>query len=562
MNGCSVFGIILPKSYKAEKFLEEGVEAAQSGKWEKALAFFLNASKLVDDPRILNDIGLAYLNIGDEVKAIRYLVRAVKREPDNVYFLLNLAVAYDRAKKYGLALEIYNKILQVKPGWVYVSINKAYTLSNLKKLSDAVKIYKGILQKDPENLFALSSLGGLYARIGQYDKALELYKRILSKYQYPEIYLAMGAIYELKNDFNRAIVYYNKSIKLNPDFSLAYFLYGDLKIKIGDIKEGVKYLEKSVELAKKGYEAPSYVGGNYFILAGMEESIGDDKTASYYYRKAFSLYPVLKELKRPVDVDAMLGLAIFLKDSDKLDEAEKKVKEMIAVDPKDPLAYSLLGDIYYLKGEMGSIEKRQGYYKKAISNYKKSLSLDSNQSEVYVKLGNIYFAQGKLEVVYYKQGKFHQAYLNYREAIRLNPADPMAHLSLGLLYGSEGEYSAGETSQTFSTFFYSKAITELTLAMSNGLKNFYVYYLIGYYYYKRHASDKDLRLAEFFTGKSIELNPEWSSPLYLMARIYLEKNEKRKARETLSKIKPHRGQGKEVDILTYLILLTRRGGKG
>ncbi len=557
-DSCTLFNFILPKSYRAEKLVEEGIKASRDGNWKMSLEYFQKAAKLVDNPRIYNDLGIAYIHLGDIEKAFYFLQKAVEREPDNLYFMINLAVAYDAGKRYGLALEIYDKVLQRKPDWKIALINKAYTLSNLKKIQDAIVIYKNLLESDPGNVIVLSSLAGLYARLGNFDKALDLYTRVLEKSNYPEIYLAMGAIYELKEDYDKALKYYAEAIRENPDFSLAYFLYGDLKITLGDIKEGLTYLEKSIEVSRKRYYSPEYIGGNYFVLAGIRESMGYDKEARVDYREAFSLYPALKNRPRPIDVDAMIGLAIFLKNSQKLDTAEKKVKEILAINNKDPIAYSLLGDIYYLKGEMGSLAKRQKFYRMAIENYQKSLSLDPDQADVYVKLGNIYFSQGNLEVVYYRQGKYHQAYLNFEEALKIDPNNPAAHLSLALLYDAKGEYAYSDTTTTNKLKFYSKAITELTIAISRGMENFYTDYLLGLLYFKRNSSSDDLKMAEYFVNKSLKQAPAWNSARYLLAMIKLREGEKQEADDILAKIKPPQGEDKS--ILTYLIMLAKRGG--
>ena len=556
-SSCSFFNFLLPKTYRAESLVEEGISFARSGQWNKALISFKHALKLVNDARIYNDIGITYVHLGDLEKAFYYFQQASERDSSNPYYQLNLAVAYDKGKRYGLALEIYDKILKVKPGWLPALIDKAYTLSNLKKISDALAIYEAILRSNPRNVLALSSIAGLYARLGQFDKALEYYRRIIPIKGYPEIYLAMGAVYELKEDYDDALKYYKEAISMNPTFSLAYFLYGNLKITIGDIKEGVSYLKKSVELAQKGYSPSPYIGGNYFVLAGMEESLGYDKQAKEFYEKAFMLYPALKDVKRPIDVDAMMGLAVFLKNSNKLDEAEKKVKEILDVDNKNPTAYDLLGDIYFLKGEMGSIKKRQDYYKKAIESYRKSLALGPQQPRVYVKLGNIFFAQGNLEVVYYRQGKYHQAYLDYKEALRLNPKDPVAHLSLGLLYAAKAEYGAADTTESSKALLYSKAITELTIATSEGLGNFYTYYLLGLFYLKKGGTN-DLKMAEYFANKSYNLNPNWNSNLYLLGMIFSRMNLQDKAEEYLARIKP-KDTGEDKNLITYLLLLSKRG---
>ena len=81
--------------------------------------------------------------------------------------------------------------------------------------------------------------------------------------------------------------------------------------------------------------------------------------------------------------------------------SQKGVEKYLQLNPNNPKAYFVLGEIFNQKGKKGDIEK-------SIDYYKKSIAVDSSYPEPYRELGLIYYKQG--EKIFAKE--FLQQYLS------------------------------------------------------------------------------------------------------------------------------------------------------
>jgi tetratricopeptide (TPR) repeat protein len=60
-------------------------------------------------------VGITFARLGNYSMAIDYLQKAVKSDPEELDYKVNLAVAYYRMYKYDQALRLYEEIKQKKP---------------------------------------------------------------------------------------------------------------------------------------------------------------------------------------------------------------------------------------------------------------------------------------------------------------------------------------------------------------------------------------------------------------------------------------------------------------
>lgn len=188
-------------------------------------------------------IGIAYFQMGDLDKSIKYANKAIEYSKDKsnyrwkAYAKNLLAEIMIRLKKYDEALKQYNDIL---------------------KLS---------IENDNKRMIAVTYLdiGNVYFYKKNFKKALENFKKANEQMQNIKIrpyYLALvnynlGMIYYRLNDFQNAIPYLEKSLniyqKINDEKSTvetAYFL-ADSFYEIGDKEKALNTLESYKNLAKK-----------------------------------------------------------------------------------------------------------------------------------------------------------------------------------------------------------------------------------------------------------------------------------------------------------------------
>jgi type IV pilus assembly protein PilF len=189
-----------------------------------AIGFFFTFSgcaahkaHLKEEAKIHYELGSTYLREGKSIPALKELIQAVEKDPDNATYRNFLGLAY------------YSKDLIPKAEAEYL---KAISLDN--KMSDAHV-----------------NLGVVYLRQGRWEKAIKEFDSALSNVLYPtpEIaYTNMGWAYYNKGDYETAIRAFNRAIEANPKYVRAYNNQGLAYFKQGMDKKAEKAFIKALEI--------------------------------------------------------------------------------------------------------------------------------------------------------------------------------------------------------------------------------------------------------------------------------------------------------------------------
>ncbi len=75
--------ILILKPHQVDTMVELGLCEAASYNLEKAIEHFSTAAKIKEDPEILCNLGMAYLNNGELDEAIYYVERAYELNPED-----------------------------------------------------------------------------------------------------------------------------------------------------------------------------------------------------------------------------------------------------------------------------------------------------------------------------------------------------------------------------------------------------------------------------------------------------------------------------------------------
>ena len=127
----------------------------------------------------------------------------------------------------------------------------------------------------------------------------------------------------------------------------------------------------------------------------------------------------LADPKDRIELYNEIKVAQFLFTEEKMDQAEKKIKDVLNKDPSVLEARYILGNIY----------SKQKKYDEAIEEYKKALEVDP---EYYDSIFGIALA-------YKKSGKDDEAIVGFKRLIDIDPKDTKPLLHLGDIYEEQGE---------------------------------------------------------------------------------------------------------------------------
>lgn len=138
---------------------------------------------------------------------------------------------------------------------------------------EAISKGEVLIYKYPDDPFGLKILGSCYAAIGEYDKSFKIKELCYQKFSGDcEVVNNYGNAIRERGELFRAILIYDESIRLNPNYYQAIAnlssLYADLKI----YDKCIEYALKSIEINPRYTLALSILIKTYYIVGDLIKS--------------------------------------------------------------------------------------------------------------------------------------------------------------------------------------------------------------------------------------------------------------------------------------------------
>ncbi len=225
---------------------------------------------------------------------------------------------------------------------------------------------------------------------GEYGKALQLFKTVIKKQPFSAFALrdAGHAAFHLQ-DFNTALEYYEKAMRILPSLLDAHFNIGLIHMKRGHVNDAMFSFMETLQ-----HIHPVTPGSYYLGLFHSAESL---------------------------TFQCRLNLGMLFKERGELEKALEQYQLVIVSNPKNILALGSLGDC------LMALER----FEEAIRVYKKALKTIPEGEERL----NI---QSDLGVCFFKQGEMEKAISEFKDVIKKNPDHVNAIYNLGQVYFHEG----------------------------------------------------------------------------------------------------------------------------
>ncbi len=285
----------------------------------------------------------------------------------------------------------------------------AKELSLAGKLEDAQKIMMKVIQEEPEIIDAYFVLGNIFFKQKNYPEAIKWLSEALErKPDYDFVILNMAISYIEMNDLDKAEAILARFISRFEADSLLYLTLGDINLKQEDYPQAIKYLEECLRLNPLSPQAHNSLARVYIILDNAEKALFyalkakelSQELRNLHYNLA-QIYELKGELLRaeaeylaeietyPDNFNASFNLALlYRRMKDDLKE-ELFLKKTIETNPRFPLGYLFLGELY---------SGKEALEEKAISHLEQALSLGLDKKHLklaYYLLAKIYLKQGK-----------------------------------------------------------------------------------------------------------------------------------------------------------------------
>ncbi len=236
---------------------------------------------------------------------------------------------------------------------------------------------------------AYAFLGFIRNEMGLYKEAVELLskvKEIPFSNSFFNAYQGMAFAYGKLGNYDRAITFYKKAIKINKEAPALYNL-GIIYLQTGDDKKGAQYLQEALELNKNLLSIyPKLMD----IYQKLNEHDKLEQVARMY--EAAKVYNAGEE-------HFQKGVKAWLEQN--YEAAIEEYKKSIEGNPSNPSAYSNLGYIYF---DIGFPDKAYEYQKKAI--------------DIDPEFANAHYG---LALIYKRWGDTEGAKKHWQEYLRIEP---------------------------------------------------------------------------------------------------------------------------------------------
>ena len=327
---------------------------------------------------------------------------------------------------------------------------------------------------------------GMIARKSGYLRDAEKFflSALKTRKDFAPIYSSYGLLLHDLNRFDDALLYYERSITLDPGFSAAYFNAGITLERLGRPEDALSFYDKAISLQADHFDFLNNRGNVLRALDRVDESIDSYERAIISkpdYPAAYNNRGVaLKDLHRfeeallcydcaiKIDIGytaAHNNRGVALQNLSRYEEALADFDQAISLNSSFSMAYYNRGAILeklYHPGEAlasyasaisirpdyrdayhnrANLLKTQMRFEEALLCYDRAISLTPKSADIY----------NSRAVTQHEAGRYRDALASFSQAICLKPDFAVAYCNLGLTY---------KTLKTFDEAleFYEKAI--------------------------------------------------------------------------------------------------------
>lgn len=398
-----------------------------------------------------------YHATGNTEAAISELITALKYSPDDRDILFELAQTYNNSGKLKKANEIYSKLLRIDGENITLRLEKLKNFNRLNMKDSAIVELNKIRDLDPDNLSTLQVLSNYYLEMNKLKEAREVLQDALQIDRTdPKTLIMVSDIYLSENKWDSVGITLGNVVS---DSSVS----DDTKLEIG------RYLYSKFESDKGNGDIRSATSAVFQKLMEAETESGQIlDLATDFFVETNQHKQALQALKRittliPTDDTAWQQRLQLLLGDGRTDEAVAVGEQAARQIPQDPIILYFLGSAYLSTQN----------YAKAAESLTEASALPARQS----LKANI---RGSLGDAYAGLEDWNSAFKNYEKSLELDPENP-------------------------------------------GILNNYAYYL--------SLLKKELPKAEEMALRALKIEPENPSFLDTAGWIYFQKGELQEARK-------------------------------
>lgn len=206
--------------------------------------------------------------------------------PDHWMRYFFLAHTYLEQLNNDESLQLYNSFHTMGfENCTYILAQIALGHHNRRNLNDAIRIFQNILELDPYRLDNLDTYSNLLYVLEMKKELADLAHKVVNIDKYRvETCCVIGNYYSLRSDHAKAVLYFRRALKLNPQFLSAWTLMGHEFMEMKNTNAAIQSYRHAIEINSRDYRAWYGLGQTYEILKMPNYCL-------HYYKRAQQLKP-------------------------------------------------------------------------------------------------------------------------------------------------------------------------------------------------------------------------------------------------------------------------------
>ncbi|MCP4252621.1 MAG: tetratricopeptide repeat protein [Candidatus Scalindua sp.] len=412
-----------------------------------------------------------------------------------------LQVAYAAIGNYDRAHELIDSLKEASTNLSLTHLSKGIILLSQGKFDEAVEECQASIALDKDNPLALYYLGRIHTDKKEFEKAdAYLRKAIESEPELALAYTGLGINYLLQGNAEKSFKNYKKALEIDQDEHMA-------RMGLATILVGLNGYEKAVEQYKLVIEkVPTYTKARQslatlYLQMGMfndaiEQSVEilkiDPNTASTY-----------------------LILARSYSFIDKFDDAVKSISKFIEIEGS-----SFEGN--YL---LSTFQMASGNIKSAKASIKMAESIDAERGNMMIASALINHIEGNHNSA--------EVYLEKVQEVTPEIHHPMINIFLTNLYLSQEKYkSANESLKKSDNFIKGFRSKNLDLESDNEIEKSFAHTNLAIFFYLNKWHDTTIKMCD----AALVLHPDNPLTLYVKSKTLIDKKDFNQAFIQLKKV--------------------------
>ncbi len=258
--------------------------------------------------------------------AENFIKRAVRIEPENVFYKLLLADIYFMQQKNEEGLAVQRELAEMYPNDLNIQISFLSTLLYTERFEEAIETIDHIETISGFNNELSMQKQQILMEMGRNDDAITEAERLVSFFPKEPVYLELLAeLYSQNNQEEKAFEIYHRMLEVQPENAMARLLLADYYRERGDDEQSFQQLKMAFQSEQFSVEGRGRILYSYYMMS--EED-------STYLEQAWQLLDITIE-KHPDEAEVNAIYGDFLYREERLEEARDYFYRAARLEPSE-----------------------------------------------------------------------------------------------------------------------------------------------------------------------------------------------------------------------------------